>query len=87
MPFPSNESGPQRSTAIEELRGRAEHCRSRAGDFMREANGLDALANQIEEIAKCAVRLNGDSDGPVPTIGIGSDAEHALWRLIIRDCG
>lgn len=85
MPLPENESGPQRTTALEELRGRASACRIRAAGLVREANGLDALANQIEEIAKCASQLNNGCDGPVPTIGVGSDAEQALWRLIIRD--
>lgn len=69
------ESQPMRETAISALRTRGEQ-------ILRRGRQLIALANALDEIQKSATEGCNGSDGRHPYIGVGSDAEEALWELI-----
>ncbi len=80
----ANEAGPSRSTAVEEIRGKAELYERLAAAYRRRAAQLMSLARQLEGINKYAASVSNGGDGPCPTIGVGSDAEYALWQLVIN---
>lgn len=75
---PMNESGPCRESAVESLRKLAEEAMGYSDQYRRQANGFKALADQLDAIAAHAATFEGDT---APHIGVGSDAEHALWSL------
>lgn len=72
--LPHAENGPMRETAIGSLK-------SRAKELIRRGNGLLALANTLEAIQKSATE-GCEGDGRHPYIGVGSQAEEALWDLV-----
>lgn len=74
-------NGPCRETALVAIRGRALSMIERGKEMTKEGEQFLALARQLEAIDKYADSQSNGGDGPVPTIGIGSDAEQALWRL------
>ena len=53
--------------------------RDRASMLMRRANGLKQLADQLDLIAESAASKDGGEDGP--HVGVGSQAEEALWEM------
>ena len=84
----TEEIGPSRTTAIEEIRAMAAHHRERAKDFGRSAARLESLAKQLEAINAYADSQSVDgAESSAPSIGVGSDAEHALWQIVIQGSG
>lgn len=55
--------------------------KSRGKELVFRGQQLLSLANAIEDIEKSAIK-GFDGEGRHPHIGIGSDAEEALWELV-----
>jgi len=56
--------------------------KQKANQLVRRGQQLLALASAIEEIEKSATQGH-DGEGRHPYVGAGSDAEEALWELVV----
>ena len=73
----------ERESAFDVLRRRAEECRAVAKEYERKARMLDSLVQAHIEIERNArSQSDGQSEGG-PYIGVGSQAEEALWLLAV----
>jgi hypothetical protein len=81
--------GRQKATNV--LRDKAEALRRASVAAQREAETLarkacrlEALAGQVDAIEAAARAGVPDGvEGPIPYIGVGSDAEQALWEMAL----
>lgn len=72
---PQIERGPCRETAVGALKSRGE-------EMVRRGRRLIALARTLEDVQKSATE-GCEGDGRHPYVGVGSDAEEALWELVV----
>ena len=71
---PPAECAPCRQTAVSALRERGE-------GMIRGGRQLLALARTLEQIRESAT-AGCEGEGRHPYLGVGSDAEEALWALV-----
>lgn len=76
------EFGGHRESAINVIRMRATECDQAADCYKLRAIKLRSLANKLEEIERSSQSFDGQESGP--HIGVGSDAEEALWSLAVN---
>lgn len=75
------EAGASRESARDAILRRAADCQAMSNQYSLDVARLRALARMLSDIERSARESAEDGAEIGPHIGVGSDAEQALWML------